>query len=355
MGESTAISWCDHTFNAWGGCHKVSPACEHCYAWVASKRMPDMKGQWGPEGIGTRVVYSESYWQSLRRWDRQAKKAGVKAKVFCNSISDLFEDWSGAMLDTKGNHLGTWYGAWPWTTKGGPLEEQNRRLTMDDVRIRLFSEIKTSSNLIYLLLTKRPENVLPILARCRNTATGSGLIGWINDWLNGSPPANVWLGTTAENQEWADKRIPELLEIPNVCPWVSYEPALGQVDWMCIDRGPCVVESLTGVIVNRRTGCVVHEGRALKWIVCGGESGPKARPFDLAWARSTRDQCRAAGVPFFMKQMGQYPYDSTLRIDIDGPGSHVKAISLDHKSGADPSEWPEDLRVQEFPEGGAYQ
>lgn len=139
-----------------------------------------------------------------------------------------------------------------------------------------------------------------------------GRVGW--------PLPNVWLGVSAEDQQRADERIPELLATPAALRWVSVEPQIGPVDlsrWL----GPA----------TQARG--MFDG--ILWIVQGGESGPGARPFDLAWAESMRDACKAAGVPWFMKQLG-----SVWAREHD-------AVS---RAGADPSEWPEALRVQEFPQ-----
>jgi protein gp37 len=131
------------------------------------------------------------------------------------------------------------------------------------------------------------------------------------------PLSNVWLGVSVEDQETADERIPFLLEAPAAVRYVSYEPALGPIDfrgWM--------------------------RPRGLDWVIVGGESGPGARPFALTWARSTVQACRQAGVPVFVKQLGSMPVD-------DG-GTILRSIT--DRKGGEPSEWPEDLRVREMPE-----
>ena len=189
----------------------------------------------------------------------------------------------------------------------------------------------------FQVLTKRPERRAEFfregdrLDQCLGAAFGIG-----PSWRHApSPPGdfawplpNVWEGTSIENQATADERIPLLLQTPAAKRFVSYEPALGPIDfdpWVT----PC--------------GCTtVVEHRRLDWVIVGGESGPGARPFDLAWARSTIRQCREAGVACFMKQWGAHPFDSE-----DRANAHV--ASRKDRKGGNPSEWPEDLMVREFP------
>ena len=128
-------------------------------------------------------------------------------------------------------------------------------------RADLWALIEATPWLIWQLLTKRPENVLDMVPA-----------GWHGAW-----PRNVWVGTTAEDQARADERIPHLVRIPAPVRFLSVEPMLGPVEL---------------------------RGAGVEWVICGGESGPRHRPFDLDWARSLRDQCAKGGVPFFFKQVG---------------------------------------------------
>jgi len=146
------------------------------------------------------------------------------------------------------------------------------------------------------------------------------------------PLPNVWLGVSVEDQQRADERIPELLRTPAAVRFISYEPALSQVafydEWMT-QPGPNGVGR-----------------RGLDQIIVGGESGPGARPFDLAWARFTVTQCRRFGVKAFVKQMGSRPYDS------GGPvveGVRIAEVSLLDRKGGDPTEWPTGDWPREFP------
>lgn len=240
MGIETAISWCDHTFNPWWGCVKVSPACAHCYAETFSKRV----GQkvWGIDA--PRRFFGPKHWAEPLKWNAAAVKAGVRRRVFCASMADVFEDRDDLM----------------------------------DERRRLFDLIDETRGLDWLLLTKRPENIARLMPKFWNGC----------DW------PNVWLGTTAENQQYANERIPHLLKAQAVVRFVSVEPMLGPLD---LERGGFTllrpVKSPSG---TRWPG--------LNWIIAGGESGAHCRPSEPDWFRSLRDQCVDAGVAFHFKQWG---------------------------------------------------
>jgi protein gp37 len=288
MADETKIQWCDATFNPWRGCTKVSPGCANCYAETLSARNPAVLGEWGP--TGRRVIAAESYWRQPLAWDRKAGREGRRLRVFCASLADVFED----------------------------------RPELVEPRERLFALIRQTPHLDWLLLTKRPENwrrcwpLDPIPGHVRQNE-GDG-----KDWRR---IPNVWLGVSVEDQARADERIPVLLSIPAAVRWVSYEPALGPIDFRRVPG------------LNR-----IGQGPGLDWVVVGGESGPKARPFDLAWARSTVEQCRAAGVAAFVKQLGARP--------VDGGRLMARSPSRDSKGG-DMNEWPDDLRAREWPKATA--
>jgi protein gp37 len=196
---------------------------------------------------------------------------------------------------------------------------------------RVFETIQEASQHTFQVLTKRPEHAKSFLE-------------WWSLHHDG-PPANLWLGVSVEDQKTADERIPLLLQTPAAVRFVSYEPALGPVDFSryLTREGKCC-----GV-----QGCEYCDGWgtcelvALDWLIVGGESGPGARPCNVAWSRSVVGQCADAGVPCFVKQLGERPEwetgterEKTLRMD---------PILLKSRKGGDPSEWPEDLRVREFP------
>jgi protein gp37 len=294
MGENSAISWTDHTFNPWWGCIKVSPGCTNCYAETFSKRVGwDI---WGPES--RRRFFGDKHWNEPLKWNRDAEKAGVRRKVFCGSMCDWAEG----------------------------------RDELDGMRWHLFRLIERTPSLDWLLLTKRPENIL----------------GLIPEAWKASPLPNVWMGTTTENQKYADERIPLLLQVPAAVRFLSAEPLVGPVDlsaWLvaCSSCGarPSVADTRWRWNGNGwehachgpQVGCFesTPNNAGIHWVICGGESGHKARPMHPQWARDLRDQCKAGGVAYFFKQMG----------------CAWTGKATDH--GSDPNRWHEDFRVQEFP------
>lgn len=285
MGQDSKIEWTHHTFNPWRGCTKVSPGCANCYADTLSKRNPAILGEWGPNG--TRVVAAESYWGKPYSWDHDAHCAGQRHRVFCASLADIFEDWTGPVTAHPGLRWIDIAGKWQKTD----LHIGKNLVTLADARRRLFHLIAKTPNLAWLLLTKRPENVKPMTAA-----------EWGNRW-----PPNVWLGTSVENQEQADKRIQELLKVPAAIRFLSCEPLLGPVDLRSI--GPEKWDALLGWkdAANNERGWA--NTSRIHWVIAGGESGHRAqriRPMHPDWVRSIRDQCQAAGVPFFFKQWGEW-------------------------------------------------
>lgn len=351
MGAETGIAWTDHTHNEWIGCLKISAACASCYAEVSTPtRVLRAKGLevWGPASTTARHRTSEANRRKPFAWNRAAKRDGVRRKVFCSSLSDVFEDHP--MLA-------------PW-------------------RADLWRTIEACDGLDWQLLTKRPENILAMVPE-----------SWRAAW-----PAHVWIGTTVEDQRRAEERIPHLLAVPARVRFLSCEPLLEEVDlseWIEPQShcGRCT-ESLSGIVNDPCPACGIGDlittwGRAqaerwktgeryedteqgerdradgcgISWVIVGGESGPGARPFDLAWARSIVRQCREAGVAVFCKQIGAHaveieevcPAGGGCGLDECSMGCRYKRAEVQRwttcdRAGADPSEWPTDLRVQEFPE-----
>lgn len=286
MGKVTGIAWCDHTWNGWIGCQKVSPGCTYCYAErEAFVRRERSHGRelWGPQG--ERHKTSAEYWFQPVTWNREAwvqhecgwrgNSAAIKAfdgcpqcfgkvgffptrqRVFCMSLGDALEDRPELI---------------PWRTD-------------------LFNLITITPNLDWLILTKRIElagDLLPV------------------SWFDGKWPKNVWMGVSVENQQYADFRIPELMKMPAPVRFISAEPLLGPVD-ITLGREATEVPS---------------------WVIVGGESGSKYRPFQAEWARAILDQCRSVTppIPFFMKQLGGHP---------------------DKRDNVE--DFPEDLRIREWP------
>jgi protein gp37 len=274
VGEVTGIQWTDHTFNPWIGCERVSPGCDHCYAEKGSARLGAQHGLklWD----GDRFFTGENYWRQPLRWNRAAALEGVRRRVFCASFADVFEN-RPELVRTRG---------------------------------ALFQLIRRTPALDWLLLTKRPEN----------------MIGLAEPWCpDGTWPSNVWAGTTVEDQERAELRVPRLLEVPARVRFLSYEPAIGRVDLLRLR------DDELGATWNAFK-CGVS------WVIVGGESGPKARAFDIDWARRTVRQCQGWKVPVFVKQLGSNPWDSS------GVARGILA-----KKGDVMSEWPEEIRFRQFP------
>jgi protein gp37 len=252
MGKNSKIAWKDHTFNPWWGCTRVSAGCDSCYAEGVSKRFGfDV---WGDK---PRRFFGDNYWRGPLKWNAEAAAAGVRQRVFCGSMCDVFEDLPNSDRD-------------------------------EDARTRLFQMIEQTPSLTWMLLTKRPENMIRMAPH-----------HWESGW-----PHNVWAMTTVENQEMAELRILELLRVPAVVRGLSCEPLLCQID-LYNDRRDWIGP------IGRRGAIPVCRG--IQWVIAGGESGPGARPMHPDWARSIRDQCRAASLPFFFKQWGEWiPSDQTM-------------------------------------------
>lgn len=280
--KNTNIEWTDHSVNFWWGCTKVSPACANCYAESVAKvfgrRIFGAVPQWGAGK--PRAERLEKARLEALALNRQAEKKGTRYRVFVNSMSDWLDgevpiEWLSYLLET----------------------------------------LSMCPNLDFQLLTKRPENwdkrieeVLKNIERKPDwgnefsTATHPllPLRNKLADWfVLKLPPPNVWIGTTVENQEQAEKRIPHLLKIPARVRFLSCEPLLGIVDLR--------IPELRGAMDDPRFGGnFLDFNEAIHWVITGGESGGRARPMHPDWVRSLRDQCAAAHVPFFFKQWGEW-------------------------------------------------
>lgn len=292
MGDNTKIQWCDATFNPWRGCAKVSPGCANCYAEKQAMRNPKVLGIWGVDG--TRPVASESMWRQPLKWNAEAREENIRRRVFCASMADVFEE----------------------------------REDLDPVRLRLFAIIASTPDLDWLLLTKRPHAIMSTISRIERSLEGattafafaldgSSVRAMLRDWLGGNPPANVWLGTSAEDQQRWSERVPHLMRAPAVVHFVSVEPQIGGIEIM-------------------KTGRDTPE-----WIIVGGESGPKARPFHLEWASLIVKDAHLLGIPVFVKQMGE----NAVRMG--------EPFKTEDRKGGDPDGWPLGIRVREFPSVGS--
>lgn len=236
MAENSGIEWCHHTFNPWIGCTKVSAACDNCYAEEWNKRY-ESGANWGPHAP-RRLTKT---WGNPVKWNKDASAKGVRYRVFCASLADVFD---------------------------------NHKSILPEWRSDLWRLIRETPNLDWLLLTKRPQNIEKMLPV---------------DWGDGYP--NVWLGTTVENQTEYDKRAHDFFSVPAAIHFLSIEPLLGPIELSDISNWKSTSKWLG-----------VPLGNYLDWVIVGGESGPNFRSVDADWFRSLRDQCIGAGVPFLFKQ-----------------------------------------------------
>lgn len=326
--NKTKIEWTDFSANpiryrepagktAWG-CIKASEGCQHCYAESISKRFR------GPEA-GFTAKRMEGLTPYVDEAELKAmlspRRLPAGSKVFVGDMTDIFGPWVPFdMLD------------------------------------RLFAAMALRSDVVFQVLTKRPERMREYIAEGPFGAAERVWGKWnalaltrhaeAPEWP-GWPLPNVWLGVSVENQHWADRRIPELLACPAAVRFASCEPMLGPVDFGWDDWG----------YVER-----------LDWVIFGGESGPWARPCDIAWIRAGVEQCRAAGVPVFVKQLGAkvigpdtpgslsrwiFEDGSEWTPPVIGPGAYTRPLNAigwrTGSKGGDMSELPEDLRVREMP------
>lgn len=254
------IEWTDYTWNPISGCTKISQGCKNCYAErFAGRRL---------KPFNTTVFSGFSLSQRPRKFTdiefhpesfKRLKKIPNGSKVFVCSISDLFHD-----------------------------------LVKDVWLDNIFREFEYNRDLIFQVLTKRPQRALEYLMKKQ---------------LKYLP--NVWIGTSVEDQETADERIPILMKIPAALKFLSIEPMLGPVDILGSMANGLDVEHFI------EYGSISREGIAkIDWIICGGESGPGARPMASDWVRSIRDLCLDYKIPFFFKQWGEYiPKDQIIDYD----------------------------------------
>lgn len=296
MAETTKIAWTRSVFNSWIGCTKVGPGCDNCYAEVQdSRKRWEGKVHWG---VGVpRYRTSVSNWKQVERWNKLAEieqRTGVLTSK---------SDWTGRI------------GFWPvfCASLADVFDNEVEELW----RCHLFQLIERTPNLSWLLVTKR-------IGLANNLAPAK--------WLRLGFPENVRIMITVVNQAEADRDIPKLLVL-NCKNGISYEPAIGPVDWEPFLQYEPLHE-------NYKMTFDMTEWRGVEWIIIGGEStqgSHKARPFNIEWARDTVAKGNAAGVPVFVKQLGSSAYG-------------LLELPTKDRAGADPSEWPEDLRVREFPE-----
>lgn len=262
MSENTKIAWATHSFSPWIGCSKVHAGCTNCYAEAMAGRLGVT---WGPNG--TRRRTAESTWKKVERWNRAEQpflswSNHERPRVF-PSLCDPFEDWGGVIQGTAIS-------------------------TFNDVRRDFFALIDRCQNLDFLLLTKRPENIR------RTWECKYGNEQCSDDRCEYRRRDNCWLLYSASNQQTLDSGLPHLLACRDLAPvlGLSLEPLIGQVD----------LTSAFNVMGN--VGPVGPRccGDEISWVICGGESGPHARPMQIEWLESIAEQCTAANVSLYVKQ-----------------------------------------------------
>lgn len=325
VSDKTSIQWTDATWNPIRGCSRVSPGCEHCYAEGVAARFS------GPalpfEGLARRTAKGLPQWTGKVRMVAEKLADPLRWKrprrIFVNSVSDLFHD--------------------------GLSNEQIAAI---------FGVMAAAPQHTFQVLTKRPERMrewfrwvevqpthlftIPTSAQLTCAILAQDATGW--RWTVPEPRIwplpNVWLGVSVEDQKRADERIPELLDTPAAVRWVSAEPLLEEINLSGFVRRRVAVtddhlDAPDGAVVDgmERVGGDWIRRAGIDWVVVGGESGAKARPFDPIWAACLVASGRLSEVPIFVKQMGAKP------VGLDLTDGH----------GGDWDEWPEDLRVREFP------
>lgn len=278
--KNSLIAWTHHTFNPWIGCTKVAPECDHCYAaHLMDTRLHRVR--WGAGNPRART--RPATWQAVRRWNQDAADRGVRERVFCASLADVFDGEKASPLD-----------AW---------------------RADLFALIDECRALDWLLLTKRIRNAARMLP-WRSQA--------------GAWP-HVWIGASVGTQKAADNDVDALLATPAALRFLSMEPILERVD-LRFTRD--VMEGAPRFVTQRAT--------LIDWVIVGGESGPHARRTALHWIVSVVDQCKAAGVPVFVKQIGARPF-------IDDGSEDGIPVAISDDKGGNSSDWPAEIRIREVP------
>ena len=292
MAGDTSIEWTDKVWNPTRGCSRISPGCVNCYAERIAARFSG-PGLWA-EGFAERTkaggrwtgrveaLTADDVLEAPLRWQQPAR-------IFVNSTSDLFHE----------------------------------ALPEEDIA-HVFAVMAQAPQHQFQVLTKRADRMHEMLTATSRTGGSEDFRCLVADVLTLGdeklldwPLPNVWLGVSVENQKYADQRVPSLAGTPAAVRFLSCEPLLGP-----LDLSPYL--------------------KLVDWVIVGGESGPGARPFDVAWAKALVDQCRHAGVACFVKQLGAHP--------MMGRGRNRAELELESAKGGDPSEWPTRLQVRQFPE-----
>ena len=368
MSEKTKIAWCDSTLNFWSGCTKVSPGCTNCYAEALSKNKffggGKTIGQWGKGA--PRQLHESAFSLALRL----NKKPWICPVCGHAMTEEESKGYKGCPVETFNRP--NLVGKRQFDIAMHAAQHHRRRIFSlslgdwldDEVPIewlaRMLDTIRQCDQVTWILCTKRPENWIPRMFQVQRYFRKELGVFVENDnttrmenWNKGNAPKNIILLTSVENQEQADKRIPELLKIPAACHGLSLEPLLGPVDlskWIWKDACGCDEnEPEAGDGFQCKHCKDTHAVTELDWLIVGGESGPKARPCNVEWIRLLVQQGKAAGVAKFVKQLGTRPEINHGTVSGYQTSNHT--LKLRDKKGGDPSEWPEDLRIREFPKG----
>lgn len=294
MAETTTIEWtrnddgtAGRTWNPVTGCSKISAGCDNCYAETIAERFRGKAAF--PNGFDVTIRANKV--NDPLTWRKPTR-------VFVNSMSDLFHD------------------------------EVDQAWIAD-----IFGVMAAARKHTFQLLTKRHARMRHLLndadwvKQVRSRAIGKGLPADQWQW----PLPNLWLGVSVENQQWADIRIPRLLQTPAAVRFLSCEPLLGPVDLkqavrtMGSERG----HGLTASYVHAG-GCCERQLHGINWLITGGESGRKARPAHPAWFRTLRDQCAAADIPYFHKQNGEWADRTALAPDVRVTAWDEKRVTYVH-------------------------
>lgn len=308
---NTSIEWTDRTWNPTRGCSRISPGCVNCYAETIAARFSGPGGPFhlyadrskvGSKWTGKVGLIEEKLLEPLS-WRKPCR-------VFVNSMSDLFHE---NLPDESIDRVFAVMALTPHITyqvltkRAGRMREYlTKQLVMTDRETEVLAQAEHTGKIVWDSRGSERHNYF-----------GCGHVGDVSNrrvpprW----PLPNVWLGVSVEDQQRADERVEDLRNAPAAVRFISQEPQLESITY----------KSLKG----------------LHWIIIGGESGPGARPFDIAWARQTVQQCKAAGVPVFVKQLGRFPNGSGFPEGFD--------YRKRDRKGGDMAEWPHDLRVREFP------
>lgn len=345
MGAKTSIEWANHTGGPWFICTEVSLGCANCYArQLAQSRLePMIRKAFKAAGV--------PHWDTVPVWGKLAPR--VLSKGF----------WSEAIRINAANgragRTSTWFPSqldWLDDCPAGVVTQDGHRMSSDMVLARFMWLVSQTPNLMWLLLTKRPEMFFARAAAAASeservldcgvkTDADMAVLGvtearaasrLLRGWLAGEPPHNVAVGTSVEDQARAI-RVRHLVDICARVRFLSVEPMLGPVDLpYAAFNGADSLGSMPGI----------------HWSIFGGESGPGARPCDIDWIRDGVRQCREAGVTPFVKQLGSRPVCkcSVTTGSFSANCCEHFPYPIRHKKGGEPEEWPKDLRIREVPD-----